>query len=473
VSSEAREATRGSAIKLGAELSGKLIALATSLLIARGLGPAEFGDYAFLSVVAVLLAELGDAGLQATAQRALVAGTLSLSAMLRAKGLLLGLACAVFALGALLLPRASLSGLRPGLLLPLLLFYLLAGWSEFLGVALRARGMRGGEAATILCFRAVTLALVGLVLLRGLRLEGLVWALAASPVAAIALGAAWLSRSAAEPPQQAPAALSSLGVLRLALPLAVNSALALLSLRVEILLLPLFADQRATGLFAAALAVVTPMTLVPAAIAAGAMPALTREALRGSGPVRERTAATVALLGVPGAVGLALLAPAIVGLAFGADYAEAANALRLLAPALIAMFLNNVLLHSLVALGRAPVLPRLTALRVAAAAGFALLLIPAFGITGAAAGFTLSELLLLPLAARACARERFAVPVLRSLALAASLSLPMALVVAFARGRAVPALLAGGLTYGATVFAAWRLQPQLFSAAPVLESQGA
>ena len=40
MSSEAREATRGSAIKLGAELLGRVLALVTSLLIARGLGPA-------------------------------------------------------------------------------------------------------------------------------------------------------------------------------------------------------------------------------------------------------------------------------------------------------------------------------------------------------------------------------------------------------------------------------------------------
>lgn len=465
MSSEAREATHGSAIKLGAELLGRVLALVTSLLIARGLGPADFGVYAFLSGVAVLLAELGDAGLQGTAQRALVARTLSLGAMLRAKALLLGVA---------LLAAAALALLEQLLLAPLVLYFLFAGWSEFTGVALRARGWRGGEAATILCLRAVTLGFVALVFVRGLGLSGLAWGLAFSPLVAIAVGFALLRRSGSDPQPAAPEAGDSLGVLRLALPLGLNGLLALLSLRVEILVLPFFLDDHATGLFAAALKVVDSLILVPAAITAGAMPALTREALRrGPGPVRERTATTVALLGVPAAVGLFALAPGVVLVLYGSEYAAAAAPLRLLAPALLAIFLNNVLLHALLALGRAPLLPRLTAARVAVAGVAALLLIPRLGIAGAALGFTLAELVLLPLAARACSREEFGVPLLRGVSLAALLSLPMALVLALLPGGTLRAIAAGGATYGLTLLAAWRLQPRLFvGAEPALAGPG-
>lgn len=470
MSSEAREATRGSAIKLGAELLGRVLALVTALLIARGLGPAEFGVFAFLSGVAVLVSELGDLGLQGTAQRALVAPTLSLAAMLRAKALLAAGLAAAGVLAYLLWPLAFRHG---ALLAPLVLYYLLAGWSEFLGVALRARGRRGSEAVTILCLRATTLALVVLVFLRGLGLHGLAWALAASPALAILVGFALLRAAGAQPKPAAPEARTSLPLLRLAFPLGVNGLLALLSLRVEILALPFFVDDRSTGLFAAALKVVDSLILVPAAIAAGAMPALTREAMRGGGgPVRERTATTVALLGVPAAVGLFALAPGVVRLLFGDEYAAASLPLRILAPALLAIFLNNVLLHALLALGRAPLLPRLTALRVGVAALLALTLIPRFGTFGAACGFTLSELVLLPLAARACAREGFAVPVLRGVSLALALSLPMAFVLALLGGSALAAIVAGAVTYGLTLLAAWRLLPRLF-AAPALLGPGA
>jgi O-antigen/teichoic acid export membrane protein len=314
---------------------------------------------------------------------------------------------------------------------------------------------------------------VVLVFARGLGLFGLAWALAASPLAAILVGFALLRRGGAQEPPAAPEAGASLEVLRHALPLAVNGMLALLSLRVEILALPLFVDDHATGLFAASLKVVDSLILVPAAIAAGAMPALTREAMRGGGPVRERTATSVALLGVPAAVGLFALAPGVVRLLFGAEYAPAALPLRILAPALLAIFLNNVLLHALLALGRAALLPKLTAIRVGVAALCALTLIPSFGILGAGAGFTLSELLLLPLAARACAREGFAVPVLRGVSLGIALSLPMALVLALASGSALLAIVAGAVTYGATLLAAWRLLPQLFAAPALLGPGGA
>jgi O-antigen/teichoic acid export membrane protein len=374
--------------------------------------------------------------------------------MLRAKGLLFG--CAGGLALILLLPSRGLGALRPELLAPLLLYFLLAGWSEFLGVVLRARGRRGAEAATILCFRLTTLALVVWAFERGLGLQGLVWALAVSPLLAIAAAAAQVSSLPADAKPEGTA--GSLTVLRLALPLGVNGLLALLSLRVEILALPLFVDDQATGLFAAAIGLVTPLALVPAAISAGAMPALTREALKGDGPVRERTITTVALLAVPGALGLAVLAPDIVVRVFGEDYAAAIPALRLLAPALVALFLNAVLVHTLIARGRARLLPLLTATRVGVAALLALGLIPAFGI-GAAAGLALSELLLLLLAARACAREAFAVPVARATLVAAALSLPMAAVLAFGSRRALIAIPFGGLTYAATLLLAWRVAP--------------
>ena len=54
------EATRGSAIKLGTELLARLIGLATTLLLARRLGPADFGAFGTLSVIAVVLAEAAD-----------------------------------------------------------------------------------------------------------------------------------------------------------------------------------------------------------------------------------------------------------------------------------------------------------------------------------------------------------------------------------------------------------------------------
>ncbi len=434
---DAAEATKGSAIKLGTEVLARLVGLLTTLLLARRLGAADFGLFGRLSVIAVVLAEAADLGLQGTASRALVAGTLSLRAMTRAK---LVITAGVVGLAAVALPVAPV-------LVPLVLFFVLAGWSEFLGVALRARGDRGQESAVIFGLRLAGLVLVGGALLRGASLAGVAWAHALSALPAIALGLLLLRRKPAPAGPPDPPLRS---ILRESAPLAVNGGLALLSLRVEFLVLSFLRGGREAGLFLAGLRVVEFLNLVPSAVAAGAMPALTREALRGEGPVRQRTAATLAFLAVPAACGLLLVAPGLLQLLFGGGYDPAAPSLRVLAPALVPLFLNALLVSALVAAGRAHWLPRLTALRVAAAAGLAFVLVPAMGAMGAALGFLASELLLFLLGTRACRVARFPVAVRGAVARALLASLPMATAVFFVPGFPF-AVVAGLVAYAATL----------------------
>jgi PST family polysaccharide transporter len=442
----AAEATRGSAIKLGAETTGRLMALATTLVVARGLGVADFGLLAALSGVAVLVAEIADLGLQPTASRDLVAGIHSLRAMLRAK---LGLSAVVAAVAVLLLAASPLLG-------ALVFYFTLAGWSEFLGVALRARGQRGEEAATILCLRASGLVLIALALRAGAGLVGIAWAQAASTLPAVALGGL-LARRAYHGRDQG-ADTPTRALLRESFPLGLNGGLALVSLRLEVLALGALRAAREAGVFAAALRVIEPLILVPSSIAAGAMPSLTREAIAGHGPVRQRTSTTAALLAVPSAAGLALLAPGLMGLLFGGDFVASAAPLRILALALVPLFMNGVLLNALIAAGRASWLPRLTSARVGAAAVLALALIPPLGADGAAAGFVASELVLLAAASRACAVAGFPVPVARPLLLGIGASLPMVMAVALSGRGPLLSVALGVATYGATLAAAlWAL----------------
>jgi O-antigen/teichoic acid export membrane protein len=458
---EADAATRGSGIKLAAELSGRVLSLATSFLLAVGLGVEAFGVFAAASGIAVILAEAADLGLQGTAVRALVARTMGLAAMLRAKALLTAAVSLAGLFGLAVAPALPPlpGGLAPALLAPLLFYYTLAGWTELLGVALRAQGRRAEEAGVILALRAGGLVAVVIAFRAGAGLAGMAWAHALSTLPALIVSAALAWRAypasdevAASPPIRA--------ILRMAWPLAVNGGLALLSLRVELLAVYFARGPAESGLFSAALKVIESINGIPAAVAAGAMPSLTREALQGLGVVRQRVATTMALLAVPGAAGLFLMAGGVVSL-LGVDYAEAAFPLRVLALALVPLFMNTVLLHALVAAGHAGALPRLTAVRVGLAAALALALVPPLGAMGAAAGFLVSEALLTLLATRACAAAGFPVPVSAPLARAAALTVPMAAVVAAAgRGLALSVGI-GVATYAATLAATWRLRPEL------------
>jgi O-antigen/teichoic acid export membrane protein len=433
---EAEDASRGSAIKLAAEVLSRLLGLATTLLLIRGLGPSDFGAFGRLSLYALLLAELAELGLQTLASRALVAGSLSLGALVRARLVLV----ACVAGGALACLR-----LAP-VLSPLVLWFALSGWGEFLGVALRCRGRRVAEALLLLCLRGLGLVAAALVLSTEAGLEALAWSLALSTTPALLLGAFLLRRAAA-----VPAGRASVGqVMREALPLAVHGGLVLLSPRVEFLALSLLRDDRETGLFLAALRVYEFLNVVPAAVAAGAMPGLTREAVRGHGPVRSRSAWTLAFLAAPAAVGLGLVAPAVARLLLGAGYEAEAYAgtalpLRLLSLALPALFMNGLLLSALVAAGRAAWLPRLTAARVLAAFAMAPPLVSALGGVGAALGIVIAEWLLLLLAARACRAASFDVELREPLASALVATLPMALAVFAVRGDLRLALPLGAL----------------------------
>jgi O-antigen/teichoic acid export membrane protein len=360
------------------------------------------------------------------------------------------------ALTALVFMAAAVAGAGSALLPPLILYFVITGWSEFLGVALRARGSRVAEASVLLSMRAATLVAVALALSAGASLTGLAWAHVVASVPPLLVAAVLVVRgrpAAEEVEDQTVAA-----VLRASLPLAVNGALALVALRVELLTVFWLRGPYDAGLFGAAIKIVEALNGVPTAISAGAMPSLTREAisLPRPGAVRARTSASAALLGLPAAVGLALLAPGIVRL-LGADYAPAAPALRVLSVAVIAHFMNSVLIHSLIAAGHAGWLPRLSGARVTFAAAAALVLVPRWGPAGAAAGYAAAETLLLVLHARACIVAGFAVPLARPLALAMAASVPMALAVAAIDAGTVTRAVTGAIVYAGTLAVAWLL----------------
>ena len=343
------------------------------------------------------------------------------------------------------------------ILVPLLFFFVLAGWGEFLGVALRCRGARVEEALLLLVLRGGSLAGAAIAVLGGASLVGIAWGQAISPAPALALGSFLLARRAARVHGADPGVLT---VLRTSLPMAANGGLQMLSPRVEFLVLSLLAGDRETGVFLAALRVFEFLGMVPNAVAQGAMPALTREAIQGGEGVRRRTAATMALVAAPAALGLVLVAEGVVGLLFGGAYADGASSLRILAAALLPLFMNALFSWGLLASGRAAWLPRLTGLRVVAAVCLALVLVPRLGATGAAAGLAGAEWLLFALGFRALRSAGFEVRVARAIGWALLACVPMVLAVSGTSASLLLAVPVGALTYAATLAAAWRLVPR-------------
>jgi O-antigen/teichoic acid export membrane protein len=466
---EANEATRGSAVKLVAEVASRLLGFATTFLLIRGLRAAAFGAFTALSAYALLLGELGELGLQALASRALVARTLSLGSLVRARLVLAPLVVVVAVAAATAAPelasRFGVAALDGPALALLVIWFALSGWGEFMGVALRCLHARRQEATLLVVLRGGALAFAAAALAAGASLRGVALGLGLSPLPALGLGAVLLRRAAPKDafPRAAPAS-----VLRESFPLAVHGALLLLSPRVELVVLPwlLAEGDPALGFFSVAVNVIWFLSMVPTAIVAGAMPALTREALRGKGPVRRRTAATLAVAAAPAAVGLALVALPLAGALLGAGYAASgygavAACLRIMALGLPAIFLNALMFGALIAAGRASWLPRLTAARVALAFVLAFVLVPAFGGRGASAGLVCAEWALLAAGTVACRRASFAIPVVAPVAWALVACVPMALAVNGVRDSLPLAVLIGAVSWAATLAAVARLRPGL------------
>src|SRR5438128_7413983 len=82
--SEASAATRGSAVRLAAEVGSRVLAMATVFLLSVGLGVEGWGTWAALAGLAAIVAQLADAGTQELACRVLLARTVSLRALVRA-----------------------------------------------------------------------------------------------------------------------------------------------------------------------------------------------------------------------------------------------------------------------------------------------------------------------------------------------------------------------------------------------------
>jgi O-antigen/teichoic acid export membrane protein len=419
----AADAFAGSAVRLSAEIVIRFSSIVATLWLTRSLGVTAFGEFILCLSFGLMIAELCDLGLNAIVVPTVVRNRGDLRTLLRMKAMATG---TVAVLGAGLVPLAAFwSGLRGDVIAFTTLHFLGASWIDMAGSALRAVGRRGEEALILVVFR---LSMVTLVLGApfGTTVAGAAWAYALSVVPAALL--AW-ARLRGEAGAARSGGSEMRALVGQAAPLGVNGYLAILSTRVELFLLQAFAGAQAVGLFGGAIRIVESLLTLPAAIAAGALPAVSRDVVQGSRGAAQRTFGLVVWIGVPAMIGLGMCAPDVMRV-LGPGFVDGAPALRVLSIALLLCFANAALSHFLIAAGRTGVIPGLTALRIGVAALLGIVLIPAFGQTGAAWSFTAAELVLFATLVRAT-RDHADVQVLRPFAAALLACLPMMALLTF------------------------------------------
>ena len=106
----------------------------------------------------------------------------------------------------------------------------------------------------------------------------------------------------------------------------------------------------------------------------------------------EKSYKMLAILGLPLAVGIGVTADSIVH--FTRGFEESIPALRILAPSVVLIFVNNAFIYTLTAINRQLDFTRLALISLVVNVALNLALIPPFGYLGAAAASTITEVAL-------------------------------------------------------------------------------
>lgn len=176
-------------------------------------------------------------------------------------------------------------------------------------------------------------------------------------------------------------------ILQPALTIGTAQAMGLLNYNFDSVLLGFLSTARTVGLYNAAYKPVTIALALPLTYFIGLFPALSRTHAEGPAvfrPLVERSLRLSALMVVPLAVGGTVLAQPIILLLYGANYAESAQVLAILIWSAVLVILRGSYRHSLIAAGHQGLDLRCAILSSCVNVGLNLLLIPRFGMIGAA-----------------------------------------------------------------------------------------
>lgn len=210
----------------------------------------------------------------------------------------------------------------------------------------------------------------------------------------------------------------SLGILRNALPMGVSNGLGLLSYNCDTLLLGFLSGPSAVGFYNAAYRPVTALLALPLTCFQGLFPILSRkhhEDRQGFIGTVRRSLGIAGLIAFPiGVSGLFLGVP-VLDLLFGPAYRQANPALQILVWSAVLVILRGSYRQAFMACGRQTLDLRCAGMSAAFNLGLNVLLIPSYGIVGAASATVIGDCIWLTLAARYCNRYVVPVPILERL----------------------------------------------------------
>jgi O-antigen/teichoic acid export membrane protein len=445
---------RNSALVVGARALAKLAVFVVVVLLWRHLGADNYGRFATMIVYVTLVGVVADLGMQTVfirdASRDSSSLTRYLANLLSARLLLSLVALLILAVALRLLSPALFPYTLAGFAL-----LLTTSYSSLLRAVFYIRGRLGYEAIAIVAESIVLLALTLVAINRHATWDAFLWVYTASYLFTCLFAYAilrwrWHERVAVR--------LEPLFVRRLllaGLPLALGFTITTVYAQLDIVLLQLFKNFQMVGWYSAANKYVDAVAWIPQSAMGVIFPALS---LLGAKDRRrlafayEKSFKMLAILGLPLAVGLGITADSIVH--FTRGFEQSIPALRILAPSVVLLFVNNAFIYTLTAINRQLDFTRLALFTLAVNVVLNLVLIPPFGYLGAAAASTITEAALFAGGWWLLRRQRLPLSVVRSIGRVLASALLMGIVVYLIRSWPLAiVVIAGASVYAGALFA--------------------
>ena len=458
---------RNSVLVVGARALAKLGVFVVIALLLRYLTPDQYGRFAAMVVYVTLIAVVADLGLQtvfirdASRDRELFGRYLSNLLSSR-----LVLSIVAFALLAVVLRLLSPS-LFPYTVAGFVLL-LTTSYSSLLRAVFYIRGRLVYEAVAIVVEAAIVLTLTVVAIQRHATWDAFLWVYSASYLFTSLLALGVLRWRWHEPLglRFEPALWRAL--LMAGIPLALGFTIAAIYTQIDVVLLQVLKGFSMVGWYSAANRYVDAVAWIPQSAMAAVFPALAMVAAgrgRQLAFAYEKSYKMLAFIGLPLAVGIAVLAaPLMRLLAPDGHFDQSIGALQILAPSVLLLFVNNAFIYTLTAINRQLDFTRLALFTLVVNVVLNLGLIPAFGYLGAAAASTLTELALFVGGWWLLGKQQLRLPVVTSIGRLVLSAVAMGVVLFLIRTWPLPLAVAiGAAIYAAFVLLLRAIDPEEWS----------
>jgi O-antigen/teichoic acid export membrane protein len=424
----ARTVMRNTTFVLAGQLVLKVLALGFNVYMVRYLGGAGLGRYAASIAYVGVFAMLTDFGATTYSVREMARRKSAVPAMvsdiMAMRG---GLSLIVITALTLTAPLLRSETLQPAAIFVASLSLLVFAYQGSLNAVFIARERLDLTAAMIILKQLIFIGLGLVWLLRGGDYIGLLMAM---NLAVLAMGMAthllfrrWLGFRLVRPNARRWPSL-----LRASMPFGINGATRELSQRFDTVLMAFILTDEAVGWYSAPYNLVVMLLVVAQSMGMAVYPTLVKEWRNGEGQIGDtvrRVVRYMLLTALPLTVGGFVLADRIILVLYRDEFLPSVPALRLLLLALPALFMTELVMRIVNSINRETAAARLGVAILALSVTLNLLLIPAFGIIGAAATYlivrTVHLLGLLVIVGRSLLPAAIAVDLLRILGAAAAM----------------------------------------------------